>query len=161
MDILSDVKIVGNLTTTGDLQVKRIYANDRIEMCNGITMGTSNDLVSNGRLSIPYSSYLYVKSGGNLVICAGANVKGLNLISKTEFIVPANCTKFQIDKSDGSFNFTKPAFIQAFMKDSNSNWNSVELDFQFEKCGSLKMYKPIATISSAFTEDKEMYFVFG
>lgn len=183
MDILSDVKVAGNLTASGNICGKIVKATskliggsvstniieggnlnvgiillaEKIDLCNHVKfdMELANFFTeSKFNCAVTMCKQLTIQS--SLKFDSGAKICGGEFTDKVLMEIPANCSKFHVKDFTSS-----PVSIQAFMKDSGSNWNNVELDFKFEKIEDSESYKPIATISSAFTESKQMYFILG
>ena len=182
MDILSDVKIAGNLTASGTICGEIVNATSRLiggtvttniieggNLTGIILLAEKIDLFKHVKFDMELANF-FTESQFNCAVTmckqltiqsslkfdSGAKICGGEFTDKVLMEIPANCSKFQITDCTSS-----PVSIQAFMMDSGSNWNNVELDFKFEKIEDSESYKPIATISSAFTESKQMYFILG
>lgn len=150
MDILSDVKIFGNLNVDGSEKSISVTAYN-----NGIELRPTTNFNGNPMISFKDSNDIgKIYFGARIISLCGidsisyADERGGNIpkIAIRQWTVPAQCSKFTVDTfksgctADGNF-----PIIQAVIEDSSYNYRTVQMDYSITLiCG--EGYEVVASI---------------
>lgn len=150
MDILSDVKIFGNLNVDGSGKSISVTAyNNGIEL-NPITNFNGQPMISfndgNGIGKIYFGSRIICLCGIDSISYADERGGNIPKISIRRLTIPAQCSKFAVDTfksgctTDGNF-----PIVQAVIEDSSYNYRTVQMDYSITLiCG--EGYEVVASI---------------